>query len=59
MDDDELLNSIVRWRAARQERQTQSVGAIFEKYLEKGLRRHRRQTRIVDLWEETGCRHDG
>ena len=52
MDEDELLNNIVRWRAVRQHRQAQSVGAIFDKYIEKGLQRHRRQGRLVDLWEE-------
>jgi predicted nucleic acid-binding Zn ribbon protein len=52
MDDEELLNSIVRGRIVYQKRQAQSVGAIFDKYVKNGLRRHRRQGRVVALWEE-------
>ena len=52
MDDDERLNSIVQRQTAPLEYEAQGVGAIFDKYIKEGLRRHKRQRRIVDLWEE-------
>ena len=52
MEDDELLNSVVKWQVAKEPYRAQSVGAIFDKYIEKGLLRHRRQSRLIDLWEE-------
>ena len=53
MDDNELLSSIVRWRTGQEERrQVQGIKSVYGGYAEKGLRRHRRQTRVVDLWEE-------
>ena len=53
MDDNELLNSIVRGRTSREEwRQAQDIKTIYAGYVEKWLQRHRRQVRVVDLWEE-------
>lgn len=52
MDDNELLNSIVRWRVNRREIPAQNIGEILDKYIKSGLRRHRKQGRVVELWEE-------
>ena len=52
MDDDELLNSIVRQHINQSGCQARNIGKVFDAYVKKGLRRHRRQVQVVDLWKE-------
>ncbi len=65
MDDAELLDRLTWWRTVDGERRAQNLGKkdqnehrprsireIFNTDIKKGLRRHKRQSRVVDLWRE-------
>ena len=52
MDDEELLSSLTKWHTIEDEHRTQSIGEVFDAYIRKGLKRHKRQSRVVDLWKE-------